>query len=151
MKSAQRDDEVDDADSCSYPRHNVYLDAYKIGRYEVTNAQFAEVLNYASDQGYLQSYWDEPYAGEGDSVYSHGYEILSVAGVEQFLQIDFVDGEFVVEMRDGLSMEDHPVILVTWYGAVAYCNWRSEMEGLNPVYDWTTFDGVESSHAVCRR
>jgi len=35
---------------------------------------------------------------------------------------------------------EHPVLGVTWYGAAAYCNWRSEREGLAPCYNgfqWT--------------
>ncbi|MFW6306815.1 MAG: formylglycine-generating enzyme family protein, partial [Bacillota bacterium] len=31
--------------------------------------------------------------------------------------------------------EDTPVIKVTWYGALAYCNWLSEQEDLTPAYD----------------
>jgi formylglycine-generating enzyme len=34
----------------------------------------------------------------------------------------------------------HPASAMTWYGAVAYCNFRSEMEGREPCYnlsDWT--------------
>jgi formylglycine-generating enzyme required for sulfatase activity len=27
------------------------------------------------------------------------------------------------------------MVLVTWYGAVAYCNWRSQREGYEKVYD----------------
>ncbi len=30
---------------------------------------------------------------------------------------------------------DRPVINVSWYDAVAYCNWRSEREGLEPAYE----------------
>ena len=29
----------------------------------------------------------------------------------------------------------HPINEVTWYDAVAYCNWLSEREGLTPVYE----------------
>jgi len=33
---------------------------------------------------------------------------------------------------------DYPVVNVTWFDAIAYCNWRSEIEGLEPCYDLNT-------------
>lgn len=35
---------------------------------------------------------------------------------------------------NGWGREFHPVINVSWQDAVDYCNWRSELEGLKPVY-----------------
>ncbi|MCB1124509.1 MAG: SUMF1/EgtB/PvdO family nonheme iron enzyme, partial [Verrucomicrobiae bacterium] len=35
---------------------------------------------------------------------------------------------------NGGENEDHPVIGITWWDAIEWCNARSEMEGLTPVY-----------------
>ncbi|CAM2010807.1 SUMF1/EgtB/PvdO family nonheme iron enzyme [Acanthopleuribacter pedis] len=41
---------------------------------------------------------------------------------------------------------DQPVTMVNWYDAVAYCNWMSAQNGLDPVYafndDWTAIPAV---------
>ena len=34
---------------------------------------------------------------------------------------------------------DYPCVEVTWYGAVAYCNYRSEMDGRTPCYNLNTW------------
>ena len=34
---------------------------------------------------------------------------------------------------------NNPIANITWYGAVAYCNFRSDMAGLTPVYDLNTW------------
>ncbi len=41
------------------------------------------------------------------------------------------------------SMADHPVVLVSWYGAVVYGNWLSEIQGLQPVYDPSSWERIE--------
>jgi formylglycine-generating enzyme required for sulfatase activity len=30
--------------------------------------------------------------------------------------------------------DDHPVVVISWFDAVAYCNWKSVQEGLTPCY-----------------
>jgi len=31
--------------------------------------------------------------------------------------------------------DDHPVVLISWFDAIQYCNWLSIQEGLTPVYE----------------
>ncbi len=117
------------------PRHTVTLSAYKIGKYEVTNGAYAAVLNWALGQGYLEDSGGGAYSG-GD-VYKNGQILLEVDDAD--CQIEYGGGTFVVESRDAYSMESHPVVEVSWYGSVAFCNWLSEMHGLTPCYDLSTW------------
>lgn len=41
---------------------------------------------------------------------------------------------------NGWGRGTRPVIDITWYDAIEYCNWRSARDGLNPVYTVTKFD-----------
>lgn len=44
------------------------------------------------------------------------------------------------EEYDGLSLngDNQPVVYVSWWDAIKYCNWRSRQEGLEVVYDEST-------------
>ena len=37
-------------------------------------------------------------------------------------------------------MDAHPAVRMSWYGAAAFCNWLSQMQGLTPCYDMTAPD-----------
>ena len=81
------------------PVHTVYLDAYAIDLYEVTDAEYAGFLNTRGNQQEGGGTWlhaDDP-----------GVRIHQVSGVWQ------ADAGY----------GDHPVVSVTWYGARAYCTW----------------------------
>lgn len=110
---------------------------YEIMLTPVTNAQYAEYLNEALAKGSIKVENGKVlgyYAGDKFYGYRHerrieaGYWLhlpLNVPGV----RIKLVDGKFVVKK----GFENHPVTMVTWFGAKAYCEfygWRlpSEVE-----------------------
>ena len=92
------------------PVHNVYLDAYFIGKYQVTNGEYKRFID---DNGYTsEKYWsaggfgncgDLPLYWDNDTYRGGG-----ISGNERF-----------------------PVIGVSWYEANAYCKWLSSKTGKN--------------------
>lgn len=122
-------------------RHPVTIDyALQIGKYEITNAQYAEVLNWANASGFLKNSLGEGY--DGGDVYHNGkvlYAIIDGAEWSEQAYIAFNENNFIVESRNGEPQDNHPVVRVNWHGAVAFCNWLSEMEGRSPSYDLATW------------
>lgn len=126
------------------PIHKITLtNDFQMGKYQVTNAQYCDMLNYALYKGYLA----------GDFV--HNVSVKNREGDSQHLlileanyegkpcEIQYQGSRFVVKA----GFENRPVVYVSWYGAAFYCNILSEWQGLNKLYnlqDWScTFNGVK--------
>lgn len=111
------------------PIHNVTLDAFHIGLYHVTNAQYAEYLNSAWQQGQLDV--------RNGAVSRKGANDLycEIRPAAEWSSIAFDGAKFTI--ADNRAA--HPVVGIRWAGAAAYTNWLSTQLGYAPCYDPATW------------
>ncbi|MDX2301237.1 MAG: SUMF1/EgtB/PvdO family nonheme iron enzyme [Microscillaceae bacterium] len=87
------------------PRHNVRLDAFQMGQYEVTNLAYCVFLNrYNSDE-----VKEGAYKGQ-TMIYEHAWGIVYDETLQQW-RTQYPEYEL------------HPVVYVTWYGANEFCQY----------------------------
>ena len=84
------------------PVHFVHIDAFYMDKYEVTNAQYAEFLNAKGKHTDADKTW------------------LYIES--QSARIEAANGTYSVKA----GYENHPVVLVSWYGAMAYAEWAGK-------------------------
>ena len=88
-----------DAEDDEKPRHTIYLDAFHIDKYEVTNAQYKKFVD-ANPQ------WQKDRIPE-----------------------KYHDGDYL-EHWNGSNYppgkDNHPVVYVSWYAAIAYAEWSGK-------------------------
>lgn len=83
------------------PARTIYLNTYRIDKYEVTNAQYAFFLRAVE---VLEN--------------TAGDELVDID--DRDIEIGFTDNG--LEVLDQ-SKADYPIMEVSWYGATAFCNW----------------------------
>lgn len=127
------------------PVHEVSVGEFFMGRYEFTNEEMARTLQWALTNGLVE-------VGQTFTVYTNGAgEVTNVVtnlygtvrnkeGTPQelvnldepFCQIAFTNGAFAV----AAGKTNFPGIAVTWYGALALCNYLSDRQGLARAVDF---------------
>jgi len=95
----------------------ITVSGFYCGKYKVTNKEFVAFLNAEGNQTegeYNYTWWN---------YYDDKYNGITAMGENG-------TGPYIVTS----GYENRPVVYVNWYGAVAYCNWLSQKEGLTPCY-----------------
>ncbi len=113
------------------PTHLVYVDVFFMSKYEISNQQYCD---------YLNSTYPTQIKVVGGVVYassdvSNSYPYCDTHSHDADSQIDYSGGVFSVRSKGGRDMSNDPTVEVSWYGAAAYCNWRSSREGYQQCYD----------------
>jgi formylglycine-generating enzyme required for sulfatase activity len=102
------------------PAHEVHVDAFAIGKYEVTNAQYAAFLNEALAAGEL-FYESTLIIGKQGPFSGLIYTRLlgSFEFPDAFIQYSTQPGESGFRAVPGFG--NYPVVRLNWYGAAAFC------------------------------
>ena len=113
-----RDDEL--------PVHTVAVSSFYMDRLEVSNGDMRRVMQWAYDEGKLSITSALVRNTEGD------HQTLLNLGASQ---LSFTGGVFSVYS----GREQYPCVEVSWYGAMAYCAYRNEMESKEQTIDLTAW------------
>ena len=112
------------------PTHKVKLEDYYIGKYEVTVLQFKQFVIDRSYDEFAKYGVYHKLPSEPDTVWWQGHPDAEIYWKGQVGKWWGYNNSF-------------PMFHVSWYSAVAYCNWLSEKEGLDKCYSINTDGGVD--------
>jgi formylglycine-generating enzyme len=110
------------------PVHTVQVNPFFMDRYEFTNERLRDVLQWARDQGLIVVISNLVTLAEGST---NGLVGLAKPNSE----IYFSNGVFSVRSGRG----NFPAPYISWFGAVACCNFLSAMSGRELCYDLTNW------------
>jgi len=116
--------------TCDTTMHQVTLThSFYLAKYEMTNKEYRDALQWAYDHGYVTA--------DSSSVHDNldGSTKQLVLLSSPYCEIEFNAGTFTIHPR----RDDYPMVVVTWYGAAAYCDWLSMQAGLARAYDHSTW------------
>lgn len=135
-------DHFDEGRPNEKPIHAVMVDSFYISIYETTNEQYCNFLNSAKSSGEILVYNGMVYSLINSNIWYY----FDTNSYDEDSQIEYSGGVFSVRTKSGRNMSNDPVLEVSWYGAVAYCNWRSQQEGYEDCYNLATWECDFSKH-----
>ncbi len=113
------------------PVHTVKVNSFYMSKTEATNNQFIAFLNSSLVSGSIEVKNNVVYPAGGSDVYCYLYN----SSTTNYYSVLYNGKEFVIaDFR-----LNHPIVGVMWSGAAAYCNWLSQLNGLEPCYNLSTW------------
>ncbi|MCX6873116.1 MAG: DUF1566 domain-containing protein [Verrucomicrobia bacterium] len=110
------------------PLHTVAIDAFALGKTELTNQQYCTYLTAALAAGLIEVRNGYVYATGGTEILCETAAAVSYSGIAwSGTRFSVVTGR-----------ENHPLVGVRWLGAAAYCNWLSSVDGYTACYNLAT-------------
>jgi formylglycine-generating enzyme required for sulfatase activity len=94
---------------------------------EVTNALMVKVLQWAYDNDKFSTTVGDPNGLNSTTVKHGGKQLLDLSNGDMKISYNTETNKFSVTA----GYEDHPVVCVTWYGVIMFCNWLTEMRDGN--------------------
>lgn len=111
------------------PHKVTFTNDFYLSATEVTNQQYADLAQWAFNNGYCAA----TSLSLQDNLDGSSKELLDLDGYGS--EISFSEGTFTVDA----GKEDDPAKCISWYGAVAYCDWLSLKEGISRAYNHDTW------------
>ena len=104
-----------------HPQHTVYLDAFYIDKYEVTNAQFKE---FVEATGYVTDRYGEVWNPKGGMYSLHSFGGVDWRSPNAWI---FPNG-YTLRYPDAWEnyLMNHPVVQVSWNDAIVYATWAGK-------------------------
>ena len=125
--SFQMGDSYGGGNSDELPVHSVYVSGFYMDKYEVTNDEMVEVMQWAHGNGKLVVSSSSVKNAQGNQ-----QELLDLDDAD--CRITWDGSAFGIKSAKGSG---YPCVEVSWYGSAAYCNYRSEKEARMPCYNLT--------------
>jgi len=147
--------------SWNLPIHTVYVDSFYMDIHEVTCRQYCDYLNQVYREGLVELNGGIIYKAGGIEPYCNTRAFDPASRIYRYrplrarLWLDEVLEEPQREEKDDMTFqgqwhtfvfkvlagkENHPMLEVSWFGAVAYANWLSEQDEKTPCYNLSTWE-----------